>query len=285
VNKIIAAGGLVASLQDPVGLYIQTPDFSGYSLPPDPKLPADADVAECWHVIRGKKKQAGDNIDFILHARFEIPKRWKDAGVAFTVGDIQINGNPIQFGAQITQTFQVALRGLAVKTTLPPEKLQPCRADNPKKIPAPLEVQDLNLFTAGSTSTAVTLVEQGTTVKNVAIFAFNTNKKTTVAFTGGAGVKVKVTDFEDIPGQGQLFTAELTIDKKAPLGDRALQLTNSDGAHGPAAPGLLSIVAPGTLGKQAAPAFAAALPSPAAAAGPTQEAIKNAMMGWLQKKR
>src|SRR5262249_12893265 len=42
VNKIIAAGGVVASLQDPVGLYIQTPDFSGYTLPADPKLPADA---------------------------------------------------------------------------------------------------------------------------------------------------------------------------------------------------------------------------------------------------
>jgi hypothetical protein len=129
VNKVIIGGGLVASLQDPVGLYIQTPDFSGYSLPSDPKLPADADVSECWTILRGHARGAGDNIDFILHARFEIPRRWKQAGVSFTVGDIQINGNAIKYGAQITQTFQIALRALALPTTLPPQEPQPCQTD------------------------------------------------------------------------------------------------------------------------------------------------------------
>jgi hypothetical protein len=282
VNQVIIGGGLVASLQDPVGLYIQTPDFSGYSLPSDPKLPADADVSECWHILRGHARGAGDNIDFILHARFAIPQRWKQAGVSFTVGDMQINGNTIKYGAQITQTFQIALRGLALPTTLPPEKSQPCRADNPKAIPTPQVVQDLNLFLAGTTSSAVTLVEQGTSVPNIAIFAANTTQQTKIAFTGAAGVTVAVTNFQNVPEQGQLFIVTITAAENAALGDRGLQLTNADGTAGPAAPGMLSIVAPGTLAKQPAPpgpqAVAAAAPiSARPAAQPAADSLAAAV--------
>jgi hypothetical protein len=262
VNKVVISGGLVASLQDPVGLYIQTPDFSSYSLPTDPNLPADADVSECWNVLRGKARSAGDNVDFILHARFEIPQRWTQAGVSFTVGDIQINGNNIKYGAQLTQTFQIALRGLALPTTLPLEKTQPCRADNPTGMPAPILVQDLNLFLAGSTSSAVTLVEQGTSVPEIAIFAANTTQQTTIAFTGAAGVTVTVTNFRNFPGQGQLFTVTITAAKSAAVGDRGLQLTNADGTAGPAAPGMLNIVAPGTLPKLVAAALVPPVVSP-----------------------
>jgi hypothetical protein len=257
VNNVIIGGGRVASLQDPVGLYIQTPDFSGYSLPSDPKLPVDADVSECWTILRGHARGAGDNIDFILHARFEIPQRWKQAGVSFTVGDIQINGNAIKYGAQITQTFQIALRGLALPTTLPPEKTQPCQSRNPKAIPWPQGVQDLNL--AKSTSSAVTLIEQGTSVPNIAVLAANTTQQTQIAFTGAPGITVEVTNFQNTPGQGprgmdlQLFTVTITAAQNAALGDRDLQLTNADGTAGPAAPGMLSIVASGTLAKQSAP--------------------------------
>jgi hypothetical protein len=249
VNGVIIGGGLIASLQDPVGLYIQTPDFSGYSLPSDPNLPPDADVSECWNIVRGRPRGSGDNVDFILHARFEIPQRWKAAGVSFTVGDIQINGNNIKYGAQLTQTFQIALRGLALSTTRAPEKSLPCRKNNPKAIPAPQVVQDLDLFLAGSTSSAVTLIEQGTSVPNIAIFAVNTTQQTKIEFTGAAGVTVAVNAFQDIPGQGQLFTVTITAQQGAQLGDRGLLLTNSDGTAGPAAPGMLSIVAPGALGK------------------------------------
>jgi hypothetical protein len=251
VNNVIIGGDLMASLQDPVGLYIQTPDFSGYSLPHDPKLPADADVSECWQIVRGHARGAGDNIDFILHARFEIPQRWKKAGASFTVSDIQINGNNIKYGAQITQTFQIALRGLALQTTLPPQKAQPCRAKNPKAIPAPQGVQDLNLFQAGTTSSAVTLIEQGTSVPNIAVLAANTTQQTKIEFTGAAGVTVAVTDFQIVQPPGgepiQVFTVTITAAQNAALGDRGLQLTNTDGTSGPAAPGMLSIVAPGTL--------------------------------------
>ncbi len=269
VNSVIIGGGLVASLQDPVGLYIQTPDFSGYSLPSDPKLPADADVSECWSIVRGHARGANDNVDFILHARFEIPQRWKQAGVSFTVGDIQINGNTIQYGAQITQTFQIALRGLALPTTLPPEKTQPCQAPNPKSIPTPQGVQDLDLFMAGSTSSAVTLIEQGTSVANIVVLAANTTQQTTIAFTGAPGVTVAVTNFQNTSAGGQdsqVFTVTITAAANAGLGDRALQLTNADGTAGPVAPGMLSIVAPGTLAKAPMLAMRATGPKVAASA-------------------
>jgi hypothetical protein len=272
VNKIISGGGVVASLQDPVGLYIQAPDFSSYSLPTDPNLPADADVSECWDILRGHGRKAGDNVDFILHVRFRIPQRWKNSGVSFTVGDIQINGNNIKYGAQITQTFQIALRGLALPTTLPPETTQQCRADNPKAIPTPQVVQDLNLFRAGTTSSAVTLIEQGTSVPNVAVFAVNAAQGTTIAFTGGAGVTVAVTSFLNIPGQGQLFTVTITAAQNAALGDRSLQLTNADGTAGPAAPGMLSIVPAGSLATQVA---AATVPLVHALAAPAAKYIAN----------
>lgn len=265
VNNVIIGGGLWASLQDPVGLYIQTPDFSGYSLPADPKLPSDADVSECWRVLRGHARGAGDNVDFILHARFEIPQRWRDAGASLTVSDIQINGNNIKYGAQITQTFQIALRGLALSTTQPLEAAQPCRADNPKAIPTPKAVQDLSLFRAGSTSSAVTLIEQGTSVSNIAILVANATQQTKIAFIGAAGVSAEVTDFLDLPGQVQLFTATITAASEAALGDRSLQLTNPDGSAGPAAPGKLSIVPPGTLGRQRAAAEPRAMATVASA--------------------
>jgi hypothetical protein len=279
VNKLIAGGGLVVSLQDPVGLYLQTPDFTGYTLPSDPNLPADADVSECWQIIRGTARGPNDKIDFILHARFAIPERWTKAGVTFTVSDIQINSNPIQYGAQITETFQVALRGLALPTTLPNEPLQPCRANNPIAVAAPQQVQDLNLFDAGTTSAAVTLIEQGSSVPDIVVFAVNTNAQTRINFTGGAGITVTVTDFQNVQtpqGPAQLFTVTITAAPNAALGDRALQLTNSGGTPSPAAPGQLSIVPPGTLGVhaphkksaalKAAPLHGAALPVAAAAA-------------------
>jgi hypothetical protein len=289
INQIIAKGGSIVSLQDPVGLYIQTPDFSGYSLPTDPKLPGDADVSECWNVVRGRTKTGGEDFDVILHARFEIPQRWKDAGVSFTVGDIQVDGNRIQFGAQITQTFKVGLRGLGLATNLPDEALLPCEANNPQAIPAPLQVQDLNLFNVGATSSAVTLVEQGTTVENIAVLAANATQQTAIAFTGGPGVQVTVTDFQNSSPQSlQVFTVTLTIDPNAPLGDRGLLLTGPNGLKGPAAPGMLSIVPPGTLGQQTVDEshpLAAMFATAAKPASATQETQQKAIKKWLQAKR
>jgi hypothetical protein len=113
----------------------------------------------------------------------------------------------------------------------------------------------------------VTLIEQGTSVPNIAVAAANTTQQTQIAFTGAAGVAVAVTNFESLPPSvfgmdAQLFTVTITAAQNAALGDRGLQLTNADGTTSPALPGMLSAVAPGTLAKQpaASPIAPAAAP-------------------------
>ncbi|HEA19241.1 MAG TPA: hypothetical protein ENH88_22865 [Pseudoalteromonas prydzensis] len=119
VNRIIRSGGLKASLANPVGLYIQTPDFSSFQLPPN--APIGKTAADYWRVVRG---HTGDNYDQILHAVFEVPE-----SEGFTVSDITIDGVPISFGSQITQKFQIALAALAVPTANEPQNPRPCIGD------------------------------------------------------------------------------------------------------------------------------------------------------------
>jgi hypothetical protein len=259
-----------------VGLYIQMPDFTRFQLPADPKVPTDAQVSECWQILRGLESMPGVNgFNFILHARFAIPKRWKDAGVTFTVSDISVRGTnqfqKIRFGAQITQTFRIGLRGLKVPTQLPAEQAQSCQAPTPHALPAPQQLQDLALANNNSTSTAVPKVEQGSTTANIVLFALFAKQGATVTFPGG-GITATVTAFHKFPtspGQppAQALTLSITVAQSAALGDHSLLLTNPGGVHGPAAPAMLTVVAAGTLPK-AAPAPHAALAAAEVVAAP-----------------
>jgi hypothetical protein len=248
VNNVIQGGGKRISLENPVGLYIQMPDFSSFQLPDDPKLPSGAQPSDCWQIIRGQESIEGYTGNFILHARFALPQSWIDAGVSFTVGDITIQGNPIQYGAQITQNFQIALRGLAVTSALPPEQALPCQAPNPNPLPAPQQLMDMNLFEANSTSTAAVKVEQGQATPNIALLAFAAQEGATVQFLGG-GVTASATDFQDLGQNFQLLALTISVDEDAPVGDQPLLLINPDFAQGPLAPGLLTVVTAGTLPK------------------------------------
>ena len=118
VNQVVSQGYNVA-LADPTGLYIQMPDFSGYALPADPNLPPDAKPSDCWHVVRGAETVvdpvtgAPFSGNMMLHVAFQLPAAWIEAGVSFTVGDITIQSSgaprPIQYAAQILQTFHIGL--------------------------------------------------------------------------------------------------------------------------------------------------------------------------------
>ncbi len=129
VNQVVSAGNQVA-LANPTGLYIQMPDFSGYTLPADPNLPPGAQPADCWQVVRGATTlqdpvtgQAFSG-NMMLHIAFQLPEAWITAGVGFTVGDITINLNgvstPIEYASQILQTFHVGLFARPLPTTTPP---------------------------------------------------------------------------------------------------------------------------------------------------------------------
>ena len=130
INLAVGAGTNI-SLADPPGLYIQMPSFAQYELPADPKLPAGATAADCWHIIRGFE-HITDTItgqrfpgSFILHAAFQIPQAWIDAGVSFGIGDITIAGAPIEYGSQVQATLEIALFGRPI---VPPPQPAPALA-------------------------------------------------------------------------------------------------------------------------------------------------------------
>ena len=56
-----------------------------------------------WTITRGTPEKA-------LRAVYEVP-----AGKGFTVGDININDSPIEFGAQIADFITIKLTGLATR--------------------------------------------------------------------------------------------------------------------------------------------------------------------------
>ena len=132
VNQVVSGDNNV-SLANPPGLYIQMPEFSGYALPADPKLPSGAQPSDCWQVVRGSATVQDPvtgqpfNGNMLLHIAVQIPEAWIAAGVSFTVGDITINLNgvptPIQYASQILETFDIGLfaRPLLAKQPAPIE--------------------------------------------------------------------------------------------------------------------------------------------------------------------
>jgi hypothetical protein len=118
VNTIIRGGGVKVSLKDPVGLYIQQPNFGNYA------TPDGTDPNNFWKIVRGTPRANANDPDFVLHAVFEVPE-----GHDYVVGDIRISGAPIQFGSQIAQTFQIALRGLGVPANVPNQTPRECIGD------------------------------------------------------------------------------------------------------------------------------------------------------------
>ncbi|MGB8191891.1 MAG: hypothetical protein WCF67_08235, partial [Chitinophagaceae bacterium] len=112
VNNFVTSG-LVLTLADPPGLYIQMPDFSNY------KTPDGTDPSTFWTIARGSKTlndQSGKPLpgNFILHAVYEVP-----AGKNYTVGDITISGENINWGSQVAFTFKMQIVASAYAGTKP----------------------------------------------------------------------------------------------------------------------------------------------------------------------
>lgn len=147
-NQMVGLGYKV-SLADPIGLYMQMPSFGAWTLPDDPKLPADADPRECWQILRGAETLDGfpPDMSFLLHVRVAIPDRWRDAGVTFNVGDILINGQKIEYASQVMQTFNVALFPLGVKAAEPAPLLS-CVAPRDPALAQPQQLMFADLWDA-----------------------------------------------------------------------------------------------------------------------------------------
>lgn len=159
--NLAVSKGLNISLADPPGLYIQMPSFAQYQLPADPKLPAGAKVEDCWQIIRGFRELI-DPISkgpfpgsFILHAAFQLPQAWIDAGVSFTVGDILIAGQPIQYGSQVQATLEIALFGRPIPPGAATPQL-PCVGSPTTTLAQPLQIMFVDLWNAYYNTTVVT---------------------------------------------------------------------------------------------------------------------------------
>jgi hypothetical protein len=92
----LARDGFFVTLQNPVGLYIDSLDTTGWKKPNG--SPVDPGY---WRILRGT---AGK----ILRAVYEVP-----TGEGFAVGDILIGGEKIEFGGQIAEKITMKLTGLA----------------------------------------------------------------------------------------------------------------------------------------------------------------------------
>jgi hypothetical protein len=142
----------LAALANPSGLYIQVPDLSAFTLPSDPNLPAGATAQDCWQIVRGaavlidpvtglpfgatsSSPQTTGN--FVLHAVFQLPSAWVNAGVKFTLGDITDgNGNPIQWAGQVSQQMNIGIWARPI-TVQSPSAAQPCVLPPPNGVQPP----------------------------------------------------------------------------------------------------------------------------------------------------
>lgn len=98
VNALARAGAMV-TLANPVGLYMDHIDLSGWAAPPG------INIADCVRVVRGDARRR-----LIERLVVEVP-----AGHDAVVGDLTIGGEPIQYGGQIAECITVKLVGAAAK--------------------------------------------------------------------------------------------------------------------------------------------------------------------------
>jgi hypothetical protein len=105
----------VATLADPPGLYIQLPNFQTY------KTPDGTDPSSFWTIVRGSQTlndQNGNQLpgNFILHAVYEVP-----SDKNYTVSDITIGGQSINWGSQVAATFNMQIVASAYASATQPQ--------------------------------------------------------------------------------------------------------------------------------------------------------------------
>ena len=284
INQLVASGprGSLVSVANPVGLYMQKPYFGGYALPEDPKLPKSATVEDCWQIVRGSETLM-DPVsgklfpgNFILHAVFQIPPPWIEAGVSFTVGDITIKHNgaatPIQFAAQIVETFQIGLFAWQIPARAP-ETPQACVSDLKQPQAQPIQLMYESLWNAcynmpvddpvgvpmnlASNSVIVPVrAQRGATDLSMVLICHTAtlgpNGELPAVTVPGSDITIKATGMKNItyvqPGHSfsaefQLLNLKVDVSKSARLGLKDIVVTNFGQSTGIPAPAFLHVAA------------------------------------------
>ena len=252
------ASELCITLADPVGLYIQTPNFTQWSVKDQPNY----DVKQFWSIDRGEVAPPNSNegFDSILRAVFTVPDELEpeDILIKRPNGDVL----PLEWAGQITETFQIALRAVAIDPqTLNldgpvPQNPLPCRQyvakDDPNLQPVPSSFLSLALNEAESAIDLSPNVKQGTTV-TMALVVSGGLEKAEISFFPGDGIQpITIKKFIDggsstqsFADASQTYIFDLTVAPDAPLGERKIQIRNlerqpQEGT--PLFPGFLRIV-------------------------------------------
>lgn len=242
----LAKAGMTISLTDPVGLYIQEPEWSVY------QTPDNTPAGNFWTVTRGN----GPNQ--ILHAVYAVPP-----GKGYTVSDIKINGKPIQWAGQIAQTFQMQLSATGFPgTSLPPQKTQDCQKPSPNPTPQAIILIDNGLLNAydalyaigGNVTNSPVLpapvVKQGQTVK-LALQCSDVAVNPTMSFGDGIAVTINsvgesINAVAGVRESGALalrtFQLTIAVDPAAAPGQRQITVANPGQSVVVAAPAILTVV-------------------------------------------
>jgi hypothetical protein len=112
-----ARAGCSVTLQDPIGLYIESlpkPNVLQW------KKPDGTLVGDYWKIERGTGQH-------ILRAIYEVPEGETSNGQPFVVGDIKIEGDPIEFGGQVARAaLRIKLTGIIGKENVFHNSSYPC---------------------------------------------------------------------------------------------------------------------------------------------------------------
>lgn len=256
-NAVVGGQKQCISLADPVGLYIQTPNWDLF------ETPDGTSASAFWKVTRGSTGQgsSANDKDSILQAVFEVP-----ADRGYGIGDIKINGQPIRHAGQIAKTFKIALRVSAMPpdAQTPPNKPQPCVKPQveARMQPWPVQMVPQALFYGLSASDLPGLLQPGTS--NLFMLVVQGVSQDTTADNARiqfdrAGVSAQVVkylpDASAIPGQTdgggtQGYLLKISVDAGAQpgaIGIRALnpgEAGNASSEEHPFETGLGMVAAP-----------------------------------------
>jgi hypothetical protein len=234
VNRTVKnAGGnglRMATLTDPIGLYMQQPDFSSYA------TPDGTDASTFWTVVRGSAPS------MILHATFAVP-----ASKPYTVSDVTIGGQPIGYASQIAQTFQMGLSA-TVQPTAQNESALPCVDTKPDAACSPwpqvimgpgmLDAYAALMGELGTSGLPPPTVAQGKSA-SFALQVLYATKDATIEVVGG-GVTVTATS-ATVDGTTATFMVDIAVAADATPGVRSVQVSDPTYPAGPPAPAMLII--------------------------------------------
>lgn len=254
VNQAVCNGNII-TLIDPVGLYIQQPNFAAW------QIPGGIAPQSLWNVTRGHLRTGtGKNIDRILQAVFTVPDGMKACNIC--IGGADRKWRSLQWAGQIAETFNVALLVGVLPTSAEQEPLGCVKPKVRSKYAWPVQLLPATLAEAGSPIDLSPDVPQGSSIKMMIVVQGVSPFLDSPSLSFYPPDGLSVTDLKLLPlessapgqtsgGDTQTYSFTLHVAPNAPLGDRDVLVTRGSSIdklpviglpYIPSLPGMLSVV-------------------------------------------